>query len=1076
MATVRPRSPAAPRGGASTPKLLRFPSVIHMVNPPLARRRVRAHVGCSEGAATLPRFPIRIDDLTRLPLRSAFIEAATASIDTAREARQAVSLLIIDVDHFKLINDTYGHLQGDDVLVEVADILRKNLRGYDVPARYAGDEFVALLPDTPVEGARDVADRICAAVRGHSFRLRDRPGTAAVTVSIGVASFSEHGADYDAVFNSADRALYQVKRQGRDAAASAATSGEEPSHLPLGIERFVGRVEEMRSLVRLLEDATEGQPRVVAISGEAGVGKTTLIRQLEPEVRLRAGSLVVGRCHEADVQPPYAPWAEVISAIRRLNAAPQRQWRELQNLVPALTSERAGDAQSGSKYMLLEEIAEFIRLAAKTRPLVITLDDMQWADSASWDTLEYLVPQLESERLLICLTMRAEETHGESLERRRRLSRNQLFHELTLSRLTRDELKQWIEAAFHRQDVGREFLAFLYRHTEGNPLFVVQVLRTLVDEGAIWYSGERWEWRPVSELRLPVGVTDLISRRLSRLSPKAHSILTTAAVIGREFELDLAIKAGIGSEEELLDVIDEGIKASVLQPAAMRGGDRYSFTHGVMAEVLRDAVNPRRLRRLYERVAQAMEEYSPEAVAEIATHYDRSGNHQKANEFALRAAERAAGVYAHQEATEFLRMAERNAASPAQLADVRARLAKIDEAVGRYDEAEELCDLAIEWYAGQGDRRRAIQLRAMRERLRMLLGQPVKESLDACLALDEEAKTFGFVSERVRLLLEISHGHWRLGDVHAAEGAAWESVRMAEQIGEPQLLAESLNRLGSMIRQEQPGQAREVYSRALDLFQRLGDRRGQARCHNNLGIVHTQLGAWTHAQEEFTTAISLARAAGTPDLWGLAALNLGVVFLKSGEYDRARELFGEALALFAAAKNSERQLYALYNLAYLDLERGQNESAAELYDAAASLAQRIGHSDVEIGALAGAGFSLLKQGRLDEARRAHEHAEERVRARREWFQGRELLEALGVSIAVSDGRMVEAVERFNWALEIAESSDLYSAAWLAASCAHLFADHDPGYVRSSVNRYKDRVEKLGYTEMSRRYEELLART
>ena len=1018
----------------------------------------------------------RIDDLTRLPLRSAFIESATGSIESARSAGLAVSLLIIDVDHFKLINDTFGHLQGDDVLVEVAEIVRKNLRQEDIAARYAGDEFVALLPDTPLDGGREVAERICAALRGHLFRLRDRVGTVTVTVSIGVASAPAHGDEFDTLFAAADRALYKVKRHGRDGVATAATEAEEQTHLPLSIERFVGRVEELRSLVMHLEGASDGRPRVVAISGEAGVGKTTLIRQLEPEVRLRAGSLVIGRCHEADVQPPYAPWAEVINGIRRLDMSERRDWRELPQLVPALAGDGPREGQGGSKYMLLEEIAEYIRIAAQDRPLVISLDDMQWADSASWDTLEYLIPQLENERLLITLTMRAEETYGESLERRRRLSRNERFHELNLSRLTRDELKQWIEAAFHRQDVGREFLAFLYRHTEGNPLFVVQVLRTLVDEGAVWYTGERWEWKPVSELRLPLGVSDLISRRLGRLSQKSQQILTTAAVIGREFDLDLAIDAGAGSEEELLDAVDEAIAASVLTSTGERGGDRFTFAHGVMAEVLRESINPRRRRRIEERVAQAMERRMPDAYAEIATHFDRAGANPKAYEFALKAADRARGVYAHQEGTEFLRMAERNATTAAEMAEVRVRLAHIAEVVGRYDEAEELCDLAIEWYTGQGDRKKSLALRRQRERVRGLLGQPASRTLEACQELDDEAKTFGFDAERVALLTMISQAHGRLGDRPAAERIAWEAVRMSEKLGETTLLADSLNRLGITLQHDQPAQAIEIFKRALELYQSQGDRRGQARCHNNMGIIYTQWGDWENARQTLTTAISIGRTAGTPDLWGLAALNLGVVYLKNGDYDKARELLGEALALFAGVKHSERQLYALYNLAYLDRERGEHESAAELYEVAAGLAQRIGHSDVEIGAQAGAGLSLLKRGDIDGARKASEKANEGLRQRSGWFQGRELVDALTALILAQDGRVGEAVGHFEGALELAEANDVYSAAWLAAECSDLLRRHDPDRMRTTLTSYADRVRELGYGEMGRRCEDILTRT
>ena len=108
---------------------------------------------------------------------------------------------------------------------------------------------------------------------------------------------------------------------------------------------------------------------------------------------------------------------------------------------------------------------------------------MQWADSATWDTLEHLVPQLDQDHILICLTIRAEDKSKDVMDRRRRLSRDERFGEISLQRLTRAELEQWLAAASRGQELGRELLPVLYRHTEGNPFLVVQVLRALVEEG-----------------------------------------------------------------------------------------------------------------------------------------------------------------------------------------------------------------------------------------------------------------------------------------------------------------------------------------------------------------------------------------------------------------------------------------------------------------------------------------------------------------------------------------------------------------------------------------------------------------
>jgi diguanylate cyclase (GGDEF)-like protein len=975
--------------------------------------------------------PVQVDDLTQLPLRSAFRDAMVAAVGAARGTGEPVSLLVVDVDHFKLVNDHYGHLQGDDVLAKVADILRRNLREGDFAARYAGDEFVALLPNTTTDGAREVAQRIGAAVRGHLFPRRQGGGHVSVTVSQGVASFPDHGADGEMVFAAADAALYLVKRQGRDGVAVAPTGERGTTALPLSIERFVGRHHELRTLIRLLDEATAGHPKVVAITGEAGVGKTTLIRQLEPEVRLRGGSLVTGRCQEGAAQPPYAPWAEVIATLERVDRPPPRPWRELPYLVPSLGGGSPAGERPGSRYLLLDELSDYVRGAAARRPLVIVLDDVQWADSASWDALEHLVPQLERERVLVCLAIRSEETVGEPLTRRRRLSRRDSFRELVLPRLTREELKQWIEAAFHRTDVGRELLAFLYRHTEGNPLFVVQLLRTLVEEGAIWHTGDRWEWRPVSELRLPIGVTDIISRRLSRLSPEAHALLTVAAVVGRDFDLDLVIEAVEEDEDAVLDAIDEGIEASVVHATGGREAERYAFAHILLAEVLRASANPRRLRKIHQRVAEVTERRSPEAVSEITAHYDRAGDAASAYRWALHAAAEAKRVYANQEATDFLRVAERNAASPTELAEVRVRLAEVAEALGRYDEAEELCDLAIEWFAGHGDVRRALPLRRMRERVRAALGQPARRTLEACLSLDAQAQALAADGERAALLTLISQTHVRLGDRAAAERVARECAALAERVGDPRLLADSLKQLGVTIEPDSTERAAECYRRALALYEQAGDVAGQARCHNNLGVVHTSRGEWEAARTTLRRAIALGRSTGAPDLWGLFSLNLGVVQLRCGDYDGARELFGEALALFAAVKNSERELYALLNLAHLDRERGEYASAAELYDVAESLAQRIGQADVELGAVAGAGLARFRLGNAAAAQAAYHKADAHVRARPEWFQGRELAEALAVEVQASLGDHAGAAARFERARGLAEQCDVYAARWLS---------------------------------------------
>ena len=204
-------------------------------------------------------------------------------------------------------------------------------------------------------------------------------------------------------------------------------------------------------------------------------------------------------------------------------------------------------------------------------------------------------------------------------------------------------------------------------------------------------------------------------------------------------------------------------------------------------------------------------------------------------------------------------------------------------------------------------------------------------------------------------------------------------------------------------------------------------------------------------------------------------MNLGVLSQKRGEYDRARELFGEALGLFAAVKHSEYQLVALYNMAHVERELGLWESAAELYDATTPLAQRIGQSDIEIGASAGAGLCLLELGRLNAARGALADVQIRIETRPDWFQDRQIAEALAIRVDAADQKFEEALSRLEHATALAEGADLYNAAWLTVSCADALFDYDQERVRACIDRYRERVRKLGYPEMTRRYEALAAR-
>ncbi|HVX38276.1 MAG TPA: AAA family ATPase [Gemmatimonadaceae bacterium] len=993
-----------------------------------------------------------------------FTAAAQAAVAGAAP-RAPVAVLVAEVDPPEP-PDAAGALRSTQSAVgAVAEIVRHTLRGDDHVGVFEGGLVMVLVGATADDG-RSVGERLCAAVRIHAFG----DGLGPLTLSIGAAAAPENGASYEALLSASRQALTRIQSQGRDGASAAPLPHHEALHRPLSIDRFAGRVQELAALTGWLDEACSGQPRVVTVFGETGTGTAMLLRQLESEVRLRGGVFVMAASPQSESPLPYAVWSSLLKATSRFATPAEREWKELQHLERSF-GEVGAAAAVGSQYRLLGELADYVRLLAASRPLVLVLDEMQWADSTSWDALEHLLGLLDTDRIMLCMAQRPDSVYDTS-QHREMLKRHEITRELTLSRLTREEVKQWLEAAFHRQPVAREFLAFLYRHSEGNPLFISQLLRALVEDGAVWHNGTRWEWRPVSELRLPQGRAALIGARLARFSSSTQAVLATAAIIGREFDIGLLVGAGAGSEAAVKLAISEALLSGLLRPTYERKRGGFVFAHDEIAEVLVESISRDRIRGLHERVAEALVKQRPERAGEIAMHFDAAGKSTDAYSWAQEAARNVERVYAQAAAGAYLQIAARNASTPAELAEIRIALAHLAEAGGRFDEVEELCDLAIEWLQSQSDERRALTLRRMRERARMEQGQPARATLDALVVLDAEAQRLTFDRERVALLMMQSQAYGRLGDQRTAVRIASDCVEMARHLGDRATLGDALTRLGLAHVAETPGEAREAFADALALFEAVGDVRGQARSFNHLGISALFEARLDEAQQAFSRAITVARSAGIPDLWGLAAQNLGVLCQKCGDYDRARELLGDALALFAGVKHSEFQLIALYNMAHIERELGLWESAAELYDATIPLAQRIGQSDIEIGAMAGAGLCHLEVGRGGEAREAYSEVHARLQSRPDWFQGRELAEALIVKLDALDGRTQEAISRFDRALVLAETADLYNAAWLTVTCADALRAIAPDQVKVSIERYRERVKALGYPEMTKRYEAL----
>jgi diguanylate cyclase (GGDEF)-like protein len=1014
------------------------------------------------------------DDLTGLLVRRAFVNVTSAVLAERRRTGATVSLLVIDVDQFKSVNDKYGHLTGDDALRLVAGVVREHLRPGQYAGRYAGDEFVVLLPGLGGEAARTLADRVRTTTGAMPIPLREAPGQSMhVTLSIGVATAPMHGESFEALFTAADRALFDAKREGRDKVVIAGAATEGPPQL--NFTRFVGRAADVRSLVTALDQSVRGSPQLHVVIGEAGVGKSTLLRQLLPEARLRGAVMVSGRSLETESRAPYGPWAEIVRGLHEQALAPARAWPMLERLVPALQSGSPGtavppplDATQG--FLLTQEIVAYLRGASDVRPIGLVLEDMHWADSASWDVLEHVLAQLGTERIFIALTVRAEDaTVGAVRERRQRLSRDERTRERRLDRLSAAEVREWLQASLHRADLGEDLLDFVLRHTEGNPFLVTQLMRTLVEENVFTHNGTAWVWTLPSALQLPAGMSDLVGRRLNRLPPEALRVLVTAAAIGRTFSVGVLSEAANSPVDLVLDAIDAGLAASVLEPAREQDDDTYQFAHALLVDGVLKSVSPARQRLTHERVADLLAVRTPDAVDRIAALYARSGNATKAYSWCTRAAARALSLHALDVAADFLTLALGHASTDEERFTVHDELAKVGELSGRWVDVERSCDaiLAMPLVVEQPSRALPMQQRRLQARLR--LGETAREMEQECRELLTVAERLGTPADVVRARSLLVQTVQRLGRIDEAIALAEGSRELAESSGDESLSAEATVRLAQTVLPVRPRDTIELMLGLIAVARRREDPLLEARGFLVLGVARMRTRDDTAGAEAFRAALKIALEAQGLDIAAGASMNLGVVEMRCGDFTAAHLAFHDALRLYTTLRNNTNRLAALYNLANLESERGDMDAAALLYRETAALAEQLGADDIAIGAHAGLGLVALRRHDRIGARAAFSAAERALGPRDGWwFQGRERLESLCVQLAIQDGHRTLALARFRAAVERLEAMDVYSAAWLVGECGAEVAA-DEADIWTMIARFGEHTMVQQFVPLAARY-------
>ena len=827
--------------------------------------------------------------------------------------------------------------------------------------------------------------------------------------------------------------------------------------------RLVARERELAEARALWRKASAGEGGVLLVSGEPGIGKTRLVRELCTEVQVAGDRVLVGECY-AEGGAPYAPFAQILRRAFRdgsgddlAAALPDFVLADLLALAPSLRL-RLPDVPpnptldpKSEQQRLFESVVACCHSMCEDAPVLLLLEDAHWADSGTLALLRHLARRTRRQRVLILATYREVE-----LDQTRPfqevlldLNRERLATRLRLGRLDREGTRDMLAALFAAEEITPEFLEGIYTETEGNPFFVEEVCKALVESGQVYFADGAWDRLEMEELEIPQSVRVAIQSRVGKMPVDCQEMLRLAAVLGREFEFETLLTASEGAEEDLIEVLEGAAQAQLIEEVRAGRDVTFAFTHALIPATLYEGVGTLRRRRLHRRAAAAIEQVHPNDFEALAYHNAEAGEEERALGYHVQAGARALEAYANAEAESHYRAALELVEEEAERAELLWELGRALSGQSHYEEAIGVWRDGIAAYQSVGQQDGVARLYARSARAAWLLGDTPQglalcregiaavtgapESPDQANLLHETARAChfnGLPGEAAPLCRQALEMAERLGAVTVRAEALTtlgilpslsyeesvstltQAIELAESAGLLEQAARAHNNLGSALIDREV--SREHFARAAELDRQRGEIVGEFFYRFNAVECSLQLGDLAAAEGAFPLLQQLAEAAEEPGFLiatRLRALEFQLLRLR-GELAKAIEGLQSLRAEFRAAGDLQAlaELSAGLGFVYISEGVGSEEEIQAILQELLDLGER----GMGTGVLAQCLESVRRthRGELEAARNLLASAREQAAEQGELVLWEPYLSWAEASVALAEGQWPEALTAF----------------------------------------------------------------
>ncbi len=783
-----------------------------------------------------------------------------------------------------------------------------------------------------------------------------------------------------------------------------------------GVESpLVGRETEFSTLRQAVEQVQSGVGGIVTLIADAGLGKSRLVAELATQVPPTAVRWVEGRCPSYGTSVTYLLWLDILRGLlgvtsehpavmvrdtlrERVETLCREQVDEIYPYLAHLMSlplaegdEGALSALSGERLKsgTIRAVETYVQRVADERPLVIVCEDLQWADPTSADVLEQLLSLTDRASVLFVCVMRPLRERGawRIRETAARLYPHRHI-DLWLRPLSTKESETLLSNLLRKAGPPAGLLEHVLAYAEGNPFYVEEITRALIDSGCVVQDRETGSWQAVGDFRdvsMPDTLHGVLMSRIDLLPEDTKRTLQAAAVIGRIFPYRL-LEAIVGSDRDLDSRLVTLQREQMIRERSRIPEREYIFKHELTREAAYNGLPKTRRRLLHRRVAEVLEGLFPERIEEqvtlLAQHWQRGGKPQKAAHFWAQAGDRARRLGASLEAVRFYRQAltqagaHKKAESDTLAASVHERLADVYvENLSRHDDGLDHYASFLKLAESQQDLARGERKTAM---VYLLSGDFAQAQGYYERALDRLG-TLPVSIESNRVHCGLAHLLVFGNRLHEAADHARVALEISRELGDKRGLADAIKAMGIVAyNQGELQEACSHFEKSLELYRALGDLPRIAQGCNNVGEGYRRLGQMEQALEYLNEGLEVARRIGDPRDEALLSQTAGELCLDQGQWEKAVAHLEKAQALAEQSGAVERIISVHLTLGSAHESMGQLEAARRYLERAETLSREMQYLHFAPRAHLSLACLCATEGDFDEAWRWVRLAEERA--------------------------------------------------------------------------------------------------